>query len=105
MTLTIRNASPADRDSCMALLESLASFTGGSADPLAPTIFDQLLETTRGEVFVAEEEGSILGMASVSYNLAMIWRRVLSTRRTDRRSFRSRQKYRQPIGGENRRAS
>lgn len=71
MTLTIRNASPADRDSCMALLESLASFTGGSADPLAPTIFDQLLETTRGEVFVAEEDGSILGMASVSYNLAM----------------------------------
>ena len=60
MTLTIRNASPADRDSCMALLESLASFTGGSTDPLAPTIFDQLLETTRGRFLLRRKTAAFL---------------------------------------------
>ena len=71
MTLTIRNATRADRDSCMELLQSLASFSGGSTDPLAPETFEQLLDNTRGEVFVAESQGRVLGMASVSYNLAM----------------------------------
>ena len=71
MALNIRNASPEDRESCLELLESLASFTGGSTDPLAPAVFDQLLDNSRGAVFVAEEGGSVLGMASVSYNLAM----------------------------------
>ena len=71
MTLFIRNAEQDDSQSCMELLQSLASFTGGSTDPLAPKIFEQLLGNTRGEVFVAEGGGKILGMASVSYNLAM----------------------------------
>ena len=72
MTLTIRNATRADCDSCMELLQSLASFSGGTIDPLAPETFEQLLDNTRGEVFVAEgDDGRVLGMASVSYNLAM----------------------------------
>ena len=71
MTLTVRNARQNDSQRCMELLQSLASFTGGSTDPLAPEIFDQLLNNTRGEIFVAEGGGRILGMASVSYNLAM----------------------------------
>jgi len=65
MTLFIRNAEQDDSQSCMELLQSLASFTGGSTDPLAPKIFEQLLDNTRGEVFVAEGGGKILGMASV----------------------------------------
>lgn len=71
MTLSIRNAMPKDRESCMALLHSLASFTGGFTNPLASTTFDRLLDNARGEILVAEEDGNILGMASVSYNLAM----------------------------------
>ena len=71
MTLFIRNARQDDSQSCMELLQSLASFTGGSTDPLAPKIFEQLLQNTRGEIFVAEGSARILGMASVSYNLAM----------------------------------
>lgn len=71
MTLFVRNAEQDDSQRCMELLQSLASFTGGSIDPLAPKIFEQLLSNTRGEVFVAESGGKILGMASVSYNLAM----------------------------------
>ena len=55
----------------MELLQSLASFTGGSTDPRAHEIFDQLLDAARGEVFVAEDADKILGMASISYNLAM----------------------------------
>ena len=69
MTLTIRNATRADRDSCMELLQSLASFSGGSTDPLAPETFEQLLDNTRGEVFVAESQGRVLGMASVPCQL------------------------------------
>ena len=72
MTPNIRNAAPPkDRERCMELLQSLASFTGGSTDPRAHEIFDQLLDAARGEVFVAEDADKILGMASISYNLAM----------------------------------
>lgn len=71
MTLNIRNATSKDRERCMELLQSLASFTGGSTPPLAHEIFDQLLDNARGEVFVAEDAGRLLGMASISYNLAM----------------------------------
>ena len=55
MTLNIRNATSKDRERCMELLQSLASFTGGSTDPRAHEIFDQLLDAARGEVFVAED--------------------------------------------------
>ena len=56
MTLTIRNATRADRDSCMELLQSLASFSGGTTDPLAPETFEQLLDNTRGEVLLRRDK-------------------------------------------------
>lgn len=71
MTINIRTASEQDRDQCMALLQSLMDFTGGSADADAALTFDSLLTGERGEILVAEEDTQILGMASVSYNLAM----------------------------------
>lgn len=38
---------------------------------IAGIVFENLIDGSRGEVLVAEEAGAILGMASVSYNLAM----------------------------------
>ena len=71
MNLKVRKALTSDRERCMELLQNLVSLTGGAMSSSAPKIFDQLLENERGGVFVAEDTGRILGMASISYNLAM----------------------------------
>ncbi len=71
MSVLIRPAQQEDRDRCMELLQSLMSFTGGSASAGAYEMFEQLMDKSRGEIIVAEEDGAILGMASVSYNVAM----------------------------------
>ncbi len=71
MEVNIRDARAADRGRCLELLGALASFTGLSADENAGQVFDGLLEQNRGRIIVAEEEGQILGMATVSYNVAM----------------------------------
>ncbi len=55
----------------MSLLQSLTDFSGGNLDPNAGQVFDSLLGNERGEILVAEEDDHILGMAAVSYNLAM----------------------------------
>lgn len=66
-----RPARAEDKERCMGLLEALQGAAGGSLDPRMGQVFDQLLDPARGEVIVAEEGGVVLGMASVSYNLAM----------------------------------
>ncbi len=71
MTVSIRDAEPSDRDRCVALLGQLGSFTGLDVHSKAGDTFDQLLDHRRGRIIVAEEDGRILGMASVSYNVAM----------------------------------
>lgn len=71
MSIDIRAAAARDAAQCMALLQSLADFTGGSVDANARSLFDLLLTSERGAILVAEESERILGMASVSYNLAM----------------------------------
>ena len=71
MTVTIRAAQSADRQRCMELLSMLNEANSGAG---MAEIFDQLLDHSRGCVFVAEEEGSLLGLASVSYILAMRYR-------------------------------
>ncbi len=71
MTVTTRLARVDDKIRCSELLQDLQAAAGGTLDPGAGVIFDQLLRAERGEVVVAEEDGLILGMASVSYNLAM----------------------------------
>ncbi len=71
MTIAIRSANPEDRSRCLELLAALSSFAGGSIDPGAGSMFDRLLDQSRGQIIIAEEGGQVLGMASVSYNCAM----------------------------------
>ena len=71
MSVTIRTATESDQHHCMALLQSLMDFTGGTADENAVLTYQSLLSGERGEILVAQEDEQILGMASVSYNLAM----------------------------------
>lgn len=71
MTVSIRPATARDRDRCLALLESLAAATAGRIDPAAGEVFDTLLDSERGQVLVADDQGEVLGLASVTFNLAM----------------------------------
>ncbi|MFQ5698049.1 MAG: GNAT family N-acetyltransferase [Myxococcota bacterium] len=71
MPIEIRSARPEDRTRCLELLGLLSQAAGGSIDPGAAQAFSALLDGARGEVLVADEDGMLLGLASVSYNLAM----------------------------------
>ena len=72
MSITLRPAESTDQDRVAELLAAL-----GAAADLRPlpdnfaTTFADLLDQSRGRIIVADEAGSILGMASVSYNVAM----------------------------------
>ena len=74
MTVEIRTAVAADESPCFELLATLAGTTGtarpGEEEPIRET-FRALLDASRGEILVADEGGVLLGMASVSYNVAM----------------------------------
>jgi GNAT superfamily N-acetyltransferase len=71
MPIEVRPAKVDDKASCMNLLAELAGATGGSLAETPGRVFDQLLAEARGLVLVAVEEGALLGMASLSFNLAM----------------------------------
>ena len=74
MSVEIRPAREADLDRCLDLLATLAGAAGEGTLPdeaLIAEAFRRLLEASRGEILVADEDGTLLGMASVSYNLAM----------------------------------
>ena len=71
MSVSIRTATHQDKTHCLALLGMLSDATGGTIHALAGDAFDSLLDETRGQIIIAEESGDILGMASVTYNLAM----------------------------------
>jgi len=68
VTIAVRVATLADEVRCLALLEVL---TGMRATPAWRTTYRRLLDGTRGVVWAAEESGTILGVATVSYNLAI----------------------------------
>ena len=70
MSLTYRPACADDEGPCLSLLGELGGASLTPADVMAP-VFTALLDSARGEVIVAEEDGELLGLASVSYNLAM----------------------------------
>ena len=71
MTVTIRTATPADRERSLELLAVLnASFTEHPAETLAP-LFDDLTSGARGTILLAEEDDTLLGIATVSFNLAL----------------------------------
>lgn len=66
MTVVVRNAVMGDKQRCLDLLVIL----NGQAR-LSGEGFTALLSLERGQIIVAQEGDEILGMASVSYNLAM----------------------------------
>ena len=65
--MEIRRALTGDRNRCLELLETL----GGQVLPAAADVFEQLLTGERGAVLVAEHDDEIVGMISISFNLAM----------------------------------
>lgn len=68
MSLEIRVAENADQERC---IEMIAVLTGGAPSlPWAET-FQALLSGSRGEVLVAAESDILLGVVTVSYNLAI----------------------------------
>ena len=75
MSITIRNAEIGDQARCFELIDALGDTTGslsGTRNTLAAShVFEQLLNGERGRIILAEEENIILGIATVSYNLAV----------------------------------
>lgn len=71
MSIEIRNAKPEDKSRCLQLLAALSSTNDTSLGLPIRDSFEKLLEKRRGEIIVAVEDSTILGMATVSYNLAM----------------------------------
>ena len=71
MAVELRNAVAEDERRCAALLSELKSATRSS--PVRPLrdSFQQLLGKERGEIVLVVEGPDILGMATVSYNLAL----------------------------------
>jgi GNAT superfamily N-acetyltransferase len=68
MTIEIRTATEPDEGRCLELIESLTGRTRVSGWGEA---FRELLGATRGEVLVADESGALLGVVTVSYNVAI----------------------------------
>jgi GNAT superfamily N-acetyltransferase len=71
MVIKLRNAVAEDEILCIELLSELRSATGSDPGPPLQNSFQQLLKKERGEITLAVEGAEILGMATVSYNLAM----------------------------------
>lgn len=69
MAVNLRDARAEDREHCNELLAQLTAATGGPPRRQVHH-FDELLTQERGQILLAEEDGTILGMATVSYNLA-----------------------------------
>ena len=68
MAVDIRVAAEMDEERCLEMIETLTGKT--RADGWSAT-FEALLGGSRGEVLVADEDGTLLGVVTVSYNLAI----------------------------------
>lgn len=71
MTIVLRDANAGDLTYCVELLAELQTATPSNQGPPHTKIFEELLTKARGQIVIAEEGGAILGMVTVSYNLAM----------------------------------
>ncbi len=71
MPVHTRTTTPADKEACLELLSALTDATGGAMSSDAGTVFDALQDGARGTIIVAEEGDTLLGLASLSFNLAM----------------------------------
>ena len=71
MTVEIRDANENDEQRCAELLAELTAATGTKHDINMGDTFRQLLTQERGRIIVAEENSTLLGLATASYNLAI----------------------------------
>ena len=71
MTVIVRLAKSEDQNRCLELLDVLAKATSDQHEIFDLETFENLISNERGSLVVAEENGSVLGMASISFNLAL----------------------------------
>ena len=71
MSVNIRLAKLEDQLRCSELLNVLAKSTSGSKEIFDTETFKDLISNERGSLLIAEESKKILGMASISFNLAL----------------------------------
>lgn len=71
MIINIRLAKPEDEQQCSELLDVLAETTSDPNNIFDSNTFNKVISNERGSLVIAEEEGKILGMASISFNLAL----------------------------------
>ena len=71
MSVNIRLAKSEDQKQCSDLLNVLAEATTNTDKIFNTNTFNEVISNTRGSLIVAEENGKILGMASISFNLAL----------------------------------
>ncbi len=71
MSINIRLAKPEDQLRCSELLNILAKATSDPHKIFDSDTFSNLISNERGSLIIAEDNGIILGMASISFNLAL----------------------------------
>ena len=71
MGVIVRLAKLEDQQRCSELLNVLAKATSDSHEIFDSETFEHLISNERGSLVVAEESGNVLGMASISFNLAL----------------------------------
>ena len=72
MSVRIRLANDDDYDHCLRLLEVLSSSTGTArAAAIDRHVYSKMLDGERGAILLAEENEQILGMSSISFNVAL----------------------------------
>ena len=69
--MNIRLAKSEDKEHCSVLLNVLSEVSPNSNDIFDSGIFNDLISNKRGSLLIAEEEGKVLGMVSISFNLAL----------------------------------
>ena len=71
MSVIVRLAKLEDQQRCSELLDVLAQVTSDPHEIFDSETFEHLISNERGSLVVAEESGNVLGMASISFNLAL----------------------------------
>jgi len=72
MGVQIRLATSEDYSECVRLLGVLGASTGdGEPAIINREIFSKMLDGERGAILIAEEGGQVLGMSSISFNIAL----------------------------------
>ena len=69
--MKIRLAVSEDQQQCSELLDVLAKATSDPNNIFDSSTFKEVISNERGSLIIAEEEGKIIGMASISFNLAL----------------------------------